>query len=400
MQIATAERLLERARAQPPIGAIGPSLAASGTDVYLVGGTVRDLMLGRPFLDVDLAVDGDAGALASTLTAALATAIGEPFAAETRFGTVSIELGGHRYDLARTRGESYRQPGALPDVEEAGIDDDLGRRDFTVNAIALGLAGRRAGELLSPPGALEDLAARRLAVLHDRSFIDDPTRLFRLARYAARLGFEPTPRTRELATSAISAHALDAISGTRIGNELRLLATESDPVAAFEAVADLGLPWRLDADLARRSLQVLPDDGHSERLVLALALNDAECEALDAMGFTTEERRAILEGGQAPALARRLAGASSNSEIARTVGTSGIETVALASSQGAPSQSLTWLQDLRHRNVEITGHDLIQAGIPEGPNLGRALQAARDAMLDGQAPDRDSQLAVALQAAQ
>lgn len=391
MQI-VGQELLAQARAQPAIAAILDEAGEPTSDVYLVGGTVRDLILGRAFVDVDLAVERDA--------LELATAIGVPDAAQSRFGTLRVLRDGHRYDIARTRSERYPRPGVLPEVIAARIDADLTRRDFTVNALALGLTGSRAGELLGAERALEDLEARQLSVLHDRSFLDDPTRLLRLARYAARLGFEPAPLTRRLATEAIANRALDSISGTRIGNELRLLATEPDPVAAFEAVTELGLPWAIEAETAREALAVLPADGRPDLLVLALTLADADGDGLDAMGFTAVERRAILEARGAQAMARLLAGAKSNSEIARTVGSSGIETVALASSHGAPSPSRTWLQDLRHLSLDITGDDLIANGIRQGPAIGEALAAARDALYDGAAPDRESQLQVALKAAE
>jgi tRNA nucleotidyltransferase (CCA-adding enzyme) len=390
VQINSDEQLNEHARASPPIGEIAPFVRAFAGEVYLVGGAVRDLILGREIVDVDLAVDGDAARLASEL--------GTPRASQTRFGTITVERNGYHYDLARTRREAYPHPGALPEVEPAGIAADLGRRDFTVNALALALSCPRAAELLAAPGALEDLEARQLAVLHDRSFLDDPTRLLRLARYAARLGFAPSPHTRELAAQAIAGGALGTISGTRIGNELRLLANERDPVAAFEAAAELGLPWRIDAQLARGALRVLPTDGRADLLVLGCALN---AEELDDLGFTAGDRDTIAEAAtRSRGLAERLAETGSRSEIARTVGSFGIETVALASSQGAPSQSQTWLQDLRHQTLDITGQDLIERGIRQGPSIGQALQAATDALMDGTAADRESQLQVALRAAE
>lgn len=392
MKHATGHELLERAGEKQAIGAILGAAAQSRAEVYLVGGTIRDLILGRAFLDVDLGVDGD--------VLRLAAAIGRPEEAESRFGTLRVAGDGCRYDIARTRSEHYPHPGALPEVAPAGIEADLNRRDFTVNALALGLAGARAGELIAAPGALDDLESGRLAVLHDRSFLDDPTRLLRLARYAARLRFEPEPHTRRLATEAIEQRALDTISATRIGNELRLLAAEADPIGALEAVSELGLPWAIDATTAREALAALPADGRRQLLVLSLALADEDGEDLDAMGFTAAERGAILEARGAHALARLLAGARSNSEIARTVGTAGIETVAIASTHGAASQSRAWLQDLRHRRLDITGDDLIANGIRQGPAVGEALARARDAMMDGGAPDRASQLGVALQAAQ
>lgn len=406
VEIRAEDELFERACALTPISAILDDAAGFDGEVYLVGGTVRDLIIGREFVDVDLAVDGDALRLASQ--------IGVPEGTESRFGTLSVSRDGYRYDLARTRAERYPSPGALPEVEPAGIDADLGRRDFTVNAIALGLTGARHGALIAAPGALEDLGSRTLAVLHDRSFEDDPTRLLRLARYAARLGFGIEPHTRELAATAMATGALETVSGTRIGNELRLLATEPDPIAAFRAAAELGLPWALNPETTSTALQALPADGRPDLLVLACVfahpttrpqsttqLSRQLIPELDRLGFTAPDRETIVQAAtQAPSLAKRLANTTSRAELARTVGTSGIETVALAAAQGSPSQSLTWLQDLRHLALQINGDDLIRNGIPEGPRLGRALQAARDALMDGRATDRESQLRVALKAAE
>jgi tRNA nucleotidyltransferase (CCA-adding enzyme) len=382
-----------RACALPQVASLISRASDLPGDVYLVGGTVRDLILGREFLDVDLAVDGD--------TLAVAATIGMPSGGETRFGTVSVFSDGYRYDLARTRSERYPRPGALPEVTPAGIDADLQRRDFTVNALAVGLTGSRAGELVAAAGALQDIETKHLAVLHDRSFLDDPTRLLRLARYAARLGFSIAPDTRELAEQAISTGVLDTISGTRIGNELRLLANEPDPVAAFQAVAALGLPWELDPEMTQQALDVLPTDGRRDLLTLAAVFGSRPAgqllPELDRLGFTAPDREAIVETAtRSRDLARRLSTTTSRAAIARSVGSLGIETVALAFSQGSPSQSLTWLRDLRHLKLKINGEDLIKNGIPEGPEIGRALARAKEALLDGLAPDRDSQLAVAL----
>jgi tRNA nucleotidyltransferase (CCA-adding enzyme) len=385
--------LFARATALAPIAAVVAAAARTGADVYLVGGTVRDLIIGRPFLDVDIAVDGDALELAAEL--------GTPDGGETRFGTITVNGDALRYDVARTRCERYPHPGALPEVAPAGIDADLERRDFSVNALALGLAGTRAGRLVASAGALDDLEHKRLAVLHDDSFVDDPTRLLRLARYAARLRFEPSARTRELAAEAIAGDALGSVSGTRIGNELRLLAGEPDPVAAFEAVAALGLPWSIDTDKTRKALDVLPEDGRADLLVLASVFSGWPSERLvpelDRLGFTAGDRFTIVQAAAAAAaLTQRLSIAAKPSEIAQAVGTSGVETVALAFGQGSPPQALAWLQDLRYRTLDITGEDLLQNGMPEGPEIGRALARARAALLDGLAPDRMSQLEVAL----
>ncbi|MGA8333808.1 MAG: hypothetical protein WB761_03625, partial [Solirubrobacteraceae bacterium] len=197
-------KLLARVQALPAARPLISRLPAAPA-AYLVGGAVRDLLLGGTPFDLDLVVDGD--------TAPLAAALGGEVREHDRFGTATVVLDGFTYDIARARRETYDHPGALPDVEPAPLAEDLRRRDFTVNAIAIPLAGERAGELTAVPGALEDLEARRLRGLHDGSFIDDPTRLFRLVRYASRLGFEIEPHTRALAEGAIAAGAPDTVSG-------------------------------------------------------------------------------------------------------------------------------------------------------------------------------------------
>src|SRR3954452_9369732 len=135
--------------------------AAAGAELYLVGGAVRDLMLGRGRTDLDIAVAGDAREVARRL--------GGEVTEHERFATATVRLGGAEIDLASTRAETYAHPGALPDVAPAGIDEDLERRDFTVNAMALPL-GKEHGGLLDPHGGREDLAEGILRVLHDRSF--------------------------------------------------------------------------------------------------------------------------------------------------------------------------------------------------------------------------------------
>ncbi|MGB8875681.1 MAG: hypothetical protein WCD11_05170, partial [Solirubrobacteraceae bacterium] len=263
------DELLDLVRALP---AAGPLLASldDRPGVYLVGGAVRDLLLGGVPFDLDLVVEEDA--------AALAAALGGRLTVHDRFGTSTVRLGGYAYDIGRARRETYAHPGALPEVAPAPLDEDLLRRDFTVNSIAIALGGDRAGELQTAPGALEDLKAYRLRILHDRSFIDDPTRLFRLVRYASRLGFEIEPRTRALAGEAIDGGALRTVSGPRVGAELRLLARERDPISALLGLRDLGLDRAVhpgfglaDECLARRALELLPADGRPDRLVLGVA---------------------------------------------------------------------------------------------------------------------------------
>jgi tRNA nucleotidyltransferase (CCA-adding enzyme) len=325
-----------------------------------------------------------------------------------RFGTCTVERGGFVYHIAQARTETYARPGALPDVRPATLEQDLVRRDFTVNALALALGGTEAGSLRAAAGALEDLDKRRLRVFHDRSFLDDPTRLLRLTRYASRLGFEIEPDTLELARAAAASGAFATVSGSRIGSELRLLAREPDRVAAFELLAALGFDIAIEpgfglahAGLARRALALLPPDGRADLVVLAVACagvaRERLFEFLDSLAFEAGDREAIIAGVRdGPPLDARLRTAHTPSAIALAVGTGRPELVAIAGALGSAEQARMWLERLRHVRLEIGGRDLQAAGVPQGPLIGEALRGALAAKLDGRASGAGEELAEAL----
>ena len=207
-----------------------------------------------------------------------------------------MSVPGATFDLASARRERYERPGALPEVElGATLREDLERRDFTVNAIALHLAD---GELIWVPRAHEDLDARRLRVLHDRSFIDDPTRLLRLVRYAARLGFEPEERTDGLAAEAIAGGALDTVTGSRLGAELRLLLREPQP-AALMGLERHGLGRALLGDAfapdERRIAVAHELGGPLAALASTLVGADDMRPVLDRLAFPANERDAVAD---------------------------------------------------------------------------------------------------------
>ncbi len=377
---------------------------------HLVGGAVRDLLLHRPPRELDVVVEGD--------PAPVARALGPIVRAHERFGTLTVEQGDHRYDIARARRERYAHPGALPEVEPAGLAEDLRRRDFTVNALAVALNGPEAGQLTAVTGgdpsfdALADLADGVLRVLHAASFLDDPTRLLRFARYAGRLGFTADPVTAALAREAVRSGALATVSGPRVGAELRLLSREADApseLAVLERVgiaAAIGLPAGHDAPgLARRALAVLPDDVRADRTVMAAAGLGQPADRLetllDRLAYPAGDRTVIARAASgARETARRLAAAARPSEIDAAIGQAPPEQVALAGALGPARAARRWLEDLRHVGLEITGDDLEAAGIPRGRAIGTGLAAARAAALDGRADGREEQLGEALRAAQ
>jgi tRNA nucleotidyltransferase (CCA-adding enzyme) len=405
-------------------------LAAGREDVELVGGATRDLLLGLTPRELDVVVGGDAASFAGELASRLGLRSGEApdqrdaTAVYERFGTAVLSWGAGRIDIASRRAESYPLPGALPEVREGTPEEDLLRRDFTVNAIAAPLGGPRTGELRSAPQALEDLRRGRLRVLHEGSFLDDPTRLFRLARYLSRLGFEPEERTAELAAEALLGGALGTVSRARIGGELRLALTEPDPLAALGALSDVGVlsalrpQLELAEPLARRALQALPEDGRSDLLLLACLLqsvtgNPGEdrratmVELLDDLEFTAGDRdRAIRTALLAPGLPGRLERVRTPAAVREAVHGATVEAIALAASlaeeQGllnALAGARRWLSELRHVRLRITGDDLLAAGIPAGPEIGHRLGAALDMRLDGKLDDTpEAQLRAALDA--
>jgi tRNA nucleotidyltransferase (CCA-adding enzyme) len=349
-----------------------PELAAirdAGTDpLYVVGGAVRDLLLGRGRADLDIVVEGDAAALAARLGA-------EPVSHE-RFATAKVLLDGHELDIASARSESYPHPGALPEVAPAaGIEADLGRRDFTVNAMAIPLRGE--ARLIDPHGGQADLDSGLLRVLHADSFVDDPTRAIRAARYAARFGFALEPGTAALLRAA----DLGTVSPDRRQAELSRLAAEPTAVRGLALLVDWGLLATREGgvELAGRVDDLLASPPWNEVAPRPQAL-------LAAVGPPGGEIALAGEAPERPSRAVELARGQDPVELvlARALGTEWLD-----------DYVATW----RAVELEIDGADLIAAGVPEGPALGRGLRAALRAKLDGEIAGREQELAKALAAA-
>ena len=345
--------------------------------------------------DVDFAVEGDAGPFARALAAKLGGRVRE----HGRFGTATIELPrGGRCDVASTRCESYSRPGALPHVRPASMAEDLARRDFTVNAMAIALGPGRA-VLLDPFGGRRDLASGCLRFLHPRSPCDDPTRAFRAARYANRLGFRVSRDSVAAIRRAIASGAFDAISGDRLRRELDLMFTEPDPAGAVSRLGSLGLIRVIGAGLAAntrtldrlRRAEALVCGGALEPgsllflLAWAAGLRRRQLEGLaDRLALDGEPGRSVrrwestwrrlsaLRRGRRPSGLRRLVSDLSAAEIG-----------ALAA--GLDSRQAVRLCDAAFKPVplSIRGLDLVRAGVAPGPCVGRALEATRAARLDG-----------------
>jgi tRNA nucleotidyltransferase (CCA-adding enzyme) len=351
--------------------------------VYLVGGTVRDILLGREGFDIDIAVEGDAIAFAEGL--------GGEVTAHGRFGTAVVRFpDGRHWDVVTARRETYAEPAALPDVEAGTIEEDLARRDFTVNAIAASL-GDDFGHLRDPHGGQADLEDRTIRVLHDRSFVDDPTRIFRAIRYENRLGFRMDDETERLGREGMPGVAL--LSAARLREEVVALLSEGGIAHTLERLADFGGAPPVDIGLVER-LDALRDelDPGAPLWRLRLAVISAEHPGLvERLSLRREDARAVED---AVALAPALAEASDPVEIADLAGRAP-DAALLALARRDSAVLRDWFTRLRDVRLDVTGNDLAELGLPESPRVGEVLEELRRRKLRGELADRAEELAAA-----
>jgi tRNA nucleotidyltransferase (CCA-adding enzyme) len=373
---------------------------------YLVGGWVRDLLRGeQPERGPDLAIEGDAPLVAR----ALADRLGGEVREHERFRTAIVRIGEVDVDLVTARREVYDEPGALPRVEQAPLVEDLRRRDFAVNAMAIALKGDDLGHLYDPHGGLSDLDAGLLRVLYERSFADDPTRLLRGVRFEGRLGFRFDPETEVLAREAVRSDALDTVSADRIGRELVKILEETEAPAAVGRLKELGI-----ASALHPALDPDPEEVASAALgAVTLGANRVTSELaamvvgdpqeLDlwvaALPLEARDRDAVARAARvAPRLCTALREREHTpSELRALLGSEPPEALALALALGAPPEPvLRWATLLGAVSLEIGGADLLEAGLPEGPAIGRALEETLRRKLDGLVDGRDEELETAL----
>jgi tRNA nucleotidyltransferase (CCA-adding enzyme) len=345
----------------------------------------------------------------------LARALGADLKLHRRFGTAVITLAnGEHLDVAAARGEEYERPGALPRVRPGSITEDLLRRDFTVNAMALEIALAGRPELLDPSGGRVDLARKRVRLLHPRSAFDDATRAFRAVRYSNRLGFSIEKESRRWILSAVASGAADAISADRLRREVALLFSESGRAPAVRETVALGIArtihpsLRFDAAVARRLriAERLAASGEDTTWLLYLLTWMGEVPAADADEIATRLNLPRAFGRivrRWPDVQRSMVHSATQSAedlaavVERLDGDSVLAAAAIATPR-ARRRILAAAQSLGDARLEIGGGDLVAAGVPAGPAIGRALSATRTARRKGSIR-REDELAFALKAA-
>ena len=360
--------------------------AQRGLQPFLVGGTVRDLLLGAraATVDLDIAIAGGN----DQRVYELALDLGGEVVARSAFGTAKLDVAGVTVDVSMARQESYAHAGALPKVAPGTLDQDLARRDFTINAMAISLsAGQAWGELFDPFDGRQDLRRRLIRVLHPESFVDDPTRIPRAVRYAVRLEFALDDETRRLIerdcayvqalTGDRARHELERIFRERAASSMLALAKELGILSAIHPALDAG--HRVLTEL--RGTQAAPIEENDIRFIAALSFSasDASRGSLTArLNMNTRWSKVVMDVGRlrgafgelgAPDLRRRQV-----YDVVRRYDVLSVEVCALLADDTLVRKRLRlYLDDLRHVRPILKGGDLLRLGVPEGPAVGKLL---------------------------
>jgi len=375
-----------------------------GEKLYLVGGVVRDLMLGRANLDLDLVVEGNAIELAQQLKQSVKGKI----TTHARFNTAKLQWDNWSVDLTTARTETYEKPGALPTITPGSIDQDLGRRDFTINAMALGLNPGLYGQPIDPLGGRDDLKSKLIRVLHEKSFIDDATRIWRGLRYEQRFDFHLEKKTLGLLKRDID--MLKTISADRTRYEVECILKEPYPEKVFIRAAELGVLAHLHPNLggdewlaekfeqARKfSAPTPPEPGlylallaypltkdETDRFISRLRLPKALAQILNDSAAIKSKMRLLATPGLSPSgIFRLLEAYSSPAMVANSV----------ATESPAASQNIhLYLTRLKYVEIALTGDDLIKMGITTGPEIREMMERLQKARLDGEIASRDDEV--------
>ncbi len=368
--------------------------------VYLVGGPVRDAVLDVPANDLDFVLIGDAPTLASDL----AEELGGQVTVHPRFGTATVEIEGDRIDIVTARKEVYPFPGSLPEVSASSLEDDLARRDFSINAMALPLSGD-SPEVIDPHGGLEGLAYRRVATLHPGSFTDDPSRMLRAVRYEQRLGLQISDTTLSEMQSALAGRHADAVSGDRWRQEFQKIFEEPQAFKMLIRAIGLGVLAAIHPALSdSRPLAILAGEGGlapSDFLsALAMPLSAADGEGVSSrLNLPTDWARVVRDTIVLQGILPEITGPSvSPSKVCSALEKLDAEAIAAAARLSLDIQLASrlrrYLDVWRLVSPVLTGDDLLAMGVPPGSNVGEVLRELNSAKLDGLVGGEDEERAL------
>jgi len=381
----------------------GEIASRKGGLIYLVGGAVRDLLLDTKNFDIDLVVEGDAIALADDLKYANSVTI----KVHRQFNTAKINWQHWSIDLATARQESYERPGALPTVKPGSIKDDLFRRDFTINAMAIGLSPTIYGNLIDPYNGQGDLGNRLIRVLHEKSFIDDSTRIWRGLRYEQRLDFRLEENTLILLKRDMP--MLESISGDRIRYELECILQEELPERVLRRVWEMGALGKINPSLKgnswlshkfRDARQMNLPDQTTRGIYMALLtynLADKEIEQfISYLRLPKQTAQILRDSASIRGIIEKLADArvkpSSIYNLLHGNSPLAITTSIIAYDSVVSRQNMQlYVDKLRYVKTLLDGNDLQEMGITPGPRIKEILNRLLDARLDGEVETREDE---------
>ena len=382
---------------------------------YVVGGCVRDMFLGRKNFDLDFVIEGNAIDLSERLIAMHP----EKFALvakHDRFQTATLTFRGdadHEIDLSTARTEFYEYPAALPTVEASLLEQDLFRRDFTINALAICINPVEYGDVIDFFRGIEDIDAHLIRILHPFSFIEDPTRIVRAVRFAARLQFHLEEHTSRQAERAIAMGIFDELGGFRLKEELRLVLDAPERLVALKLLHDLGHSFsfispeiEFDDSLKRRirrAERLLQRNPIQRQWVIYLGVLLSQNSApvlevvLERLSLPNDEREWIRAGILLPRLMGDADERAANSAIYANLRGHADQSLAIAAAVAPPGSPVRravklYLDQLRHVKPTISGDDLLQLGFPQGPEIKQALSLVLNARLDGAVKTKHEEL--------
>ena len=383
----------------------GEATHAVGIPLYLVGGAVRDALLGRQVLDIDLVTEGPTDRAVRVLTKALNATV----RARSQFGTVKLHTPARTLDIATCRTEQYVRPGALPSVQPGPIETDLWRRDFSINAMAVDLWPGSFGTLLDPTGGQDDVQRSVARALHSESFQDDATRILRAVRYASRLGLRIERRT--LGWLKRDLRYLDTISSARLRRELERLFEEADAPACLRLAHSLGVLSALHPALGQpgirkaiRASRRMPPSASGLLALLTYGCDPAGIDGLsDRLGLTNAQRTLVKDTQSVKALEPHLTYPHllphQVVDAMRGMASGAVQAASLLANERLVRSRFTrFVDSWSHIKPSLAGRDLKRLGVPSGPLMGKLLDDLRDARIDGRIRSRRAEVAYVKQA--
>ena len=361
-----------------------------GTPIFLVGGVVRDLILGRAILDIDVVVEGDSKSYADSL----AEIIGAKTIAKSQFGTHKIQVDGLVLDIAMARTEKYSNPGALPKVKSGTIEEDLQRRDFSINAMAVDMSPDGFGYVIDICNGADDIQAKRLRVLHSKSFQDDATRIIRAVRYEQRLHFKIELETLKWLKSDIK--YLGSISPDRLRREFDRMLIEVDPGDALLRANELGVlsaisqelnwPTKANSSIAKAGPNFTDRQYYAFLAIrLTKAQGDAFSERLNLPRKTRSIVRDVIELRNSLALEDTRSLTNGKVHQLSSNGTKeGLNAIAILSSDIIIRKRISsYLKATSRMANYLTGNEIIELGVNIGPEVGQIQFDLQVAQLEG-----------------